>query len=383
MKICLYTDTALPTIGGHEMVVDALARQYQQLGHEVLVLAPRHSKPWRMRDRQLPYRMVRHPRFVSTRKFLSWYRFALLGLDRRHKFDVVHAHGVYPAAYVASLCLPQTSWPLVITSHGGDVNPHNHRLQNPLLRARHVQALEAASSLVAISPATHDGYLALAPGLTKKIVEIGNGTDVEGLASPVERPATVDAAIRSKEYALFLGRLTYQKGADVLLHALTRLPGTGRVQLVIAGDGPERHALEQLARELNLQDRVRFVGMISGEEKNYLLQNALFGVFPSREFEGLGLVTLDSFAAGNPVIASALPGPAAVVRPDETGLLVAEHAPQAWADAMQRFFSGRDYAARLGQQAAQVVRSSSWRAVAEQHLALYDQLLRQSVPKAA
>src|SRR5262249_11754507 len=71
VHICLYTETALPKGGGHELVVAPLARAFQDLGHGVPVLAPQPRLPLRAparrRDRDLPYRMVRHPRFYSAR----------------------------------------------------------------------------------------------------------------------------------------------------------------------------------------------------------------------------------------------------------------------------------------------------------------------------
>ncbi|HZU35642.1 MAG TPA: glycosyltransferase, partial [Gemmataceae bacterium] len=62
MRICLYTDTALPKLGGQELVVDALARQFQAAGHRVTVLAPKPRRPVRPNDDAFPYSIVRHPR---------------------------------------------------------------------------------------------------------------------------------------------------------------------------------------------------------------------------------------------------------------------------------------------------------------------------------
>src|ERR1700736_3083863 len=96
MRICLYTETALPKMGGQELVVDALARTFQNLGHEVVVLAPYPRRPLRAHDTSFPYRVVRHPRFYSTRHLVSWYRWWLLRLHRAQAFDVLHCHGLYP-----------------------------------------------------------------------------------------------------------------------------------------------------------------------------------------------------------------------------------------------------------------------------------------------
>ena len=63
MKICLYTGSALPKLGGQEAVVDSLAREFLKLGHEPVVLAPRPRLPLLPRDSELTYTVIRHPRF--------------------------------------------------------------------------------------------------------------------------------------------------------------------------------------------------------------------------------------------------------------------------------------------------------------------------------
>jgi len=75
----------------------------------------------------------------------------------------------------------------------------------------------------------------------------------------------------------------------VLLRALAAVPDQGKVQLVIAGEGTDRCLLETMAAELGVARRVRFVGGVAGDYKNYLLQNALCGVVPSRIWEAFPL----------------------------------------------------------------------------------------------
>ena len=103
MRICLYTSTALPKLGGQEAVVDALAREFLAAGHSPLVLAPQPCRPMRVEDDRLPYRVVRHPRFYSTRAFVRWYRWYLRRLYARWPFDILHCHDVYPTGWIASL----------------------------------------------------------------------------------------------------------------------------------------------------------------------------------------------------------------------------------------------------------------------------------------
>jgi teichuronic acid biosynthesis glycosyltransferase TuaC len=264
MNICLYTGSALPKLGGQEAVVDSLARQFLQMGHEPTVLAPRPRLPLWPKDSQLPYRVIRHPRFFSTKHFVSWYQSFLSRAARRHRFDIIHCHDVYPTGYVASLSRAKLGIPLVITSHGGDVRAGNARLSKPGMRERFTHAVTAADALISIGRFTSECFMQLGAA-PAKIHSIPNGVDLTPFETEVSRPVTIDASIMHGGYVLFLGRLSPRKGLDVLLRAIALMPTTGGVELVIAGSGMEDAALQVQMRELGLTDRVRLVGRVIGD----------------------------------------------------------------------------------------------------------------------
>jgi len=372
MRICLYTETALPKMGGQELVVDALARQYQKLGHEVCVLAP-YPRRLRTSDASFAYPIYRHPRFFSTRFLVSWYRWWLLRLQRCWHFDVLHCHGVYPPGYLAALCRDWLGVPTLITSHGGDIRQGNLRLAKPIVQERYQQALENADVLVSISRFTHDNFRRLHPHA--RIVSIPNGVDPEPFAMPVPRPDNLDPAIRAGEYILFLGRLKNRKGVDLLLKAMSHVPANGKVQLVIGGDGEERPALETLAAKLHVAVRVRFLGAVHGHEKIYLLQNALCTAMPSRDWEAFPLVVLECYAAGTPVLATRIRGLEDLVQPGKTGWLVPPESPRELAEVLTRIFADPTVACSLTTATLDHVRGYSWGAVAQRHLQLYQDLL--------
>lgn len=374
MRICLYTDTALPKMGGQEMVVDALARQFVALGHQVSVLAPMPRK-LSVRGERYAYEVVRHPRFYSTRFFIAWYRRYLADEYRRQPFDVLHCHGIYPPTYLASLLAADVPVPMAVTSHGGDVYEKNVRLRKSAIVERCRQGLNAASALVAISRFTRDGFTRICPEAAPRIVDIPNGVHLANFTERVAKPAGFDFALEPKSYAVFLGRLKYRKGVDVLLQALARTPENGRVQLAIVGDGEERGPLEALADQLDLGGRVRFLGTLTGPAKSYVLQNARFGVVPSRQWEAFGLVVLEGYASGLPMLATDMPGLADLVQPDETGVLVPPEAPGALAAALQRLLANDALVERMSAAARQVVQGYDWRNVALRHLDLYERLL--------
>src|SRR5258708_161957 len=168
MRICIYTDTALPKLGGQEIVVDALARQFQALGHPTVVFAPRPRK-LTIRGESYPYEIVRHPRFFSTQYGVGWYRWFLHRQYRRQAFDVLHCHGIYPPSYLASLLGDRLPVPVVVTSHGGDVYEHNVRMQKPAIVERCVAGLRSADALVAISRFTRAGFAPLCPEAPPRI----------------------------------------------------------------------------------------------------------------------------------------------------------------------------------------------------------------------
>ena len=301
MRICLYTGSALPKLGGQEAVVDSLAREFLKQGHEPTVMAPRPRLPLRPNDSLLPYPVIRHPRFYSTKHFVGWYRRFLLRAATRHRFDLIHCHDVYPTGYVAALCRAKLGIPLVITSHGGDVRPGNVRLKKSGMRPRFLQAVQAADALISIGEFTRSGFLELQAD-PARIHTIPNGVDLLPFARRADRPGDLDSSIIPGKYLLFMGRLSHRKGVDVLLAALSKIDPTGDVELVIAGSGDERAGIEALIVSLNLQSRLRLVGRVSGDQKIYLLQNALAVVMPSRGWEAFPLVVLEAYAAGRPVV---------------------------------------------------------------------------------
>jgi glycosyltransferase involved in cell wall biosynthesis len=264
--------------------------------------------------------------------------------------------------------------PTVITSHGGDIREGNVRLARPVLKQRYVQALEDADALVAISRFTRQSLLGLCSN-PRLIVDIPNGVDLEPFASPAARPLNLDPAIRPGEYVLFLGRLKHRKGVDVLMEALALAPPMVGVQLVVAGDGEERPALEALAARRGLQHRVRFVSAVFGAEKIYLLQNALATVVPSRLADAFPLVVLESFAAGVPVVGTRVAGLEDLIEPGQTGWQVPAESPGELAQTLTHLFNAPDLARGLSQMVQKTAREYSWPAIALRHLHLYGTLV--------
>lgn len=384
MRICLYTETALPIVGGQELAIDSLARQFLAAGHipTVLTLHPRRLDP--AADKSLPYEVVRHRRYFSTRFFLRWYCSALDSLYRRQPFQILHCHNIYPAGYVAALWAAQRGIPLVLTSHACDIAPESHLLRKPHVPQRIRSVLQQAAGIVAISDFVAERFRILGAPI-ERIQLLPNGVDLASFLRTVPRPAALPTAIQPFRYFLFLGRLVPRKGADLLLEALRAISASlpSDSKLVIAGAGEQEPALRRRVVELGLEGRVHFPGIIAGEMKTYLLQHALSVVVPSRISEGSSLAVLESFAAGRPVIGTAIPGLKSAIEHEQTGLLVAEDSVPELAAALLHIATDPASANRWGAQAQKAVQSHDWATIAGQHLDLYSNLISQPARRQA
>jgi len=376
MRLCLYTETALPTIGGQELVVDALAKEYTNQGHEVVVLAPTPRGSLVANDRQSPYRVIRHRRFLSTRRFIEWYQYPLLKLHREFPFDVLHCHSVHPCGYLGALCRNRLKAALVLTSHGGDIREGGARIRKPGARSRAIMALREADAVVSISRFTTQALMSLEPAT--KIVEIQNGVDLASFENRGARPPQLDQRIRAGAYVLFLGRLHSRKGLDILLEAwaTSQTKTDPSRMLAIGGDGGECKALKEQARQLGILPSVCFLGRVTGATKTWLLQNARCGCMPSRDWEAFPLVVMEAFAAGKPMIGTRILGLKDLITHGETGWLVAPESPAELAAALHEMWVDDGLLLKCAANARRTALEHGWPSIAARHLALYQALSR-------
>jgi glycosyltransferase involved in cell wall biosynthesis len=196
---------------------------------------------------------------------------------------------------------------------------------------------------------------------------IPNGVDLEHYI-PVQR-AWAPPLIASA------GRLVYQKGLDLALKALSGLKDL-EWRYEIAGDGPQRAVLEQLAGELGLADRVTFLGWQSSEELAGLYRRANLFLFPSRH-EGMPNAVLEAMASGLPVVASRIAGSEELVVPQETGLLVPTEDVDSLRAALADLLSGEDSRRKLGAASRRRVESHfAWERVTEQYIQLLEKAVK-------
>jgi glycogen(starch) synthase len=174
---------------------------------------------------------------------------------------------------------------------------------------------------------------------------------------------------------LCLGRLAAQKGFDLAITALASIAGRfPNARLIIAGDGPERPALERQVAGLGLADSVDFTGWVSPDEVLTLINRATMVVMPSR-WEGLPSVVLQAAMMARPVVATRVSGLSEVVVHQKTGLLVEPEDLNGLAEAIAWLLDRPETAARMGQAGRRRVQEEfSWARCVDAYDALWRRL---------
>jgi rhamnosyl/mannosyltransferase len=169
---------------------------------------------------------------------------------------------------------------------------------------------------------------------------------------------TVNSAQNNPVTFLFVGRLVYYKGCDVLLEAFAQIRGAA--QLVIIGSGPLEQALKAKAAQLGLSETVSFKGYLDDEAIRRHLADCDIFLLPSiAKTEAFGLVQIEAMAYGKPVVNTQLPGGVPYVSLDGvTGLTVPPGDAAALATAMQTLADDPALRRQLGQAACRRVRES-------------------------
>src|SRR5262249_36138902 len=205
--------------------------------------------------------------------------------------------------------------------------------------------LARADAVIAVSGRLAADLRVRAPELASTRVDvIPNPVNVAALrASASVEPRTSNVEPRpSDPYALYLGKLAPNKGTSVLVDVVTRAGLPWR--LVVAGDGPERAALEREARASGRD--VEFTGWVDKDHAARLLAGASLLIFPSRGPESLSRVLIEASALGVPIAAMDTGGTRDIVEPDVTGLL--STSAEGLAADVRRLAADPDLRARLG-----------------------------------
>ncbi len=386
IKLALATRRYPPLIGGAERVLSYLAEALAREGADVSVLTSRTGDAETLPEREevaVPKargegRLTIHRLPTSRLRFVGTWLY-MRNLRRwltSNPVDLAYVSMLKHDAYVAVGVGRERGFPVVLRPEGagatGDVAWQGWGNFGRRISDRCRQA----DAFVAISKAVHH-ELITAGYERSKIHDLPNGVPIPS-RSWQRRPGWSDSP-----HAMFVGRLAAEKNLGALIKAWPIVRKTyPTARLTLVGEGPERPALERLARENGLAlgqgGAVDLPGASNDVEA--LLRTADLFVLPSIE-EGMSIALLEAMALGLPVVASAIPGNRRLIADFRHGRLVAPNA-DALAQAIIDQWSGFDRAFHMSRAArGRVQNDFSITAVARKHLALFHDLIAKNRSK--
>ncbi|MFN8548549.1 MAG: glycosyltransferase [Candidatus Eisenbacteria bacterium] len=295
--------------------------------------------------------------------------FALARYLRRERIDLVHTHLVH-AGIVGKLAARLTGVRAVVTTrhYARELKSGSlvYRLEDRLTRG--------ADRVIAVSQSVRSHLLRERIADADRIEVIPNGVDFAFF----DRARLPEQKRESREGRVLgtVGRLHPQKGQDDLLRAFAILSSRyPDLRLEIVGEGPLRPALQGLTRELGVENRVSFLGILTREALRARLAAWELFALPSR-WEAFGIALLEAMAMELPVVASAVEGIAELVSHEVNGRLVPPNDPGALAAEFERLLLRPEEAREMGRRAREEALSRfDLAAAASRLVATYDQLL--------
>ena len=382
MHIAFFTNFYLPVINGVSRSVESFRKELSKQGHNVFVFAQadgdyEDEAPFIFRYPSLTLPVyVEVPAVIPVSPFVDQ---LLPGL----KLDVVHTHHPFLLGRTAAKKAEEFDLPLVFTFHT-QYREYTHYV--PLPQEAIQEFLKGAIQTwlmdfmrqcqhVVIPSQSMKEILVRDYGLRDRYTVIPTGMDLEPY-----RLAEGDALRASKGWQadkvlVSTGRLAQEKNWPTLLKAAQQVyQKHPELRVVLIGDGPEKSALQELATELGIAERVTFTGEIPFSDVIIYLKAAdIFGFASTTETQGL--VTMEAMAAGLPVVAVDASGTCDIVDNGEQGLLVSND-PNALADSMSRLLESPERMQRFRRRALERAKSFDLKICAKQLINVYEQAIQ-------
>ncbi len=284
-------------------------------------------------------------------------------------YQVVHSH-YWLSGWVGSTLARQNDIPHVITFHtlgliklqsrAGETEPDERATVERELIA-------SASRIVAYSPHERDAMVRLYGANPAKVVLVPCGVDLSRFRPLGRAAARKRLGLNGAKVLLYVGRVEPLKGLELLVHTAAQMETCQDVKVLVVGGadsgGQEVGRLQDLARDLEVDDVIDFVGRVDQEDLPLYYSAADVCVLPSY-YESFGLAALESMACGTPVVATRVGGLSTVVHHGHTGYLKSWRCPEAFANSLEMIFSSEGLQDSMGRAARKRAEAMSWDRVA-------------------
>ncbi|MCX6766775.1 MAG: glycosyltransferase [Candidatus Moranbacteria bacterium] len=362
MKIAIFTNNYLPNPYGVSGSVESFRKEFEKLGYEVYIFAPR----WKGYRDNNP-KVFRYPAIETNIKIK--FPIAIPHSSKISKIldkldlDVVHSQHPNLLGSAAMRWAKKKNIPLIFTWHTL-YDKYAHFL--PFIPEKFAAWLAIRNARnyankcdAVIVPTPSVGEIVKKWGVTNKnIIAIPTGVEEKQFATPDRESVREKYNINSDEILLFvMTRLTEEKNMEFLVDAvLDILKKNNNAKFMICGDGNIKENLIRKVAEAGLADKVIFIGIVSdSEKKNYYAAGDIF-VYASKS-ETQGMVLTEAMYSQLPIVAVRAIGVCDVVEDGKTGFLVSEDKKE-FANAAQKLIDDENMRKNFGEEAGRMAREN-------------------------
>lgn len=380
MKICMMTNTYLPHVGGVARSVSTFAGEYQRLGHEVLVVAPRFPGRTSRRIEAGVERVAAIQNFNGSDFAVRLPLAASLStrLDQ-YAANIIHAHHPFLLGDTALRLATSRTLPLIFTHHTRyEDYVHYVPFAAPALRRAAIQLSTEYANLCdgVIAPSASIAGLLRRRGVTSPIQVVPTGIDPDAFARGDGERGRQRHGLPARACVIgHVGRLAPEKNLRYLAEAVALvLRDRPRAWFLVVGAGPAGEELRGEFARLGVADRLVPAGALTGRALHDAYRAMDVFVFSSRS-ETQGLVVTEAMAAGLPVVALRASGVREVVRSGTNGILLPAGAPAAeFAAAVAELIGHPDRLAAFRAAALATAATFSRERCARRALAFYEEI---------
>jgi len=358
MNIALLTDSFLPHAGGSRVYYfNMFKRLSEQHGDHVSILTKK-VPGWEVFDASVKtdtLRIERHAYPLPNWKYHQAPKvmpdlFRTLRMLRARHVSLLHAGDLFPQGVVCMWLKRMLKVPYIVYAHGEEITQTDNSRYAYRIRD---QIYRNADIVIAANEFARQNLIRIGIKDTS-IQKLTPGVDSERFApQPPREDLMRDLQLSGKTVILSVGRLVPHKGHSVILSALARLSGsTINYHYLIVGEGPNKASLMSLVADLQLSDKVTFVGKIPESDLADFYRLSDLFVLANREvkgeMEGFGMVFLEANAAGKPVLGGRTGGTGEAIVENSTGILVNPEDVDGVAQSLELLLSNVELRGRLG-----------------------------------
>lgn len=389
MKIVMITDTYPPHVNGAALAAERLALVLAKKTHKVYVIAPSTSfKHHTAQQKNITVFRVRSiPVFIErTQDFRvspqPLHEKEVIKIIREIKPDIIHVNEPWLMGLSAIKIGKKENIPVIATHH---FMPENlvHYLHMPP-KIEHLVTVTVwrwyaklcRKFSVVICPTQVAADLIRKYSSDIKLEVISNGIDLKIFNKNNNGKYLKEKyKLENKPTLLFVGRLDKEKNIDVLIHAAALLKEKIDFQIVIVGQGKEKHALKKLAAKLNVQSAVTFTGFLPEKDLPNIYRVADVFVMPSIA-ELQSLVTMEAMASGLPVVAADAVALPHLVQDAKNGYLFKPGDETDLADKLLKILQSKKIRSDMGEESLKLIKQHDIQLTVKQIETVYKNAVR-------